>query len=169
VPETVYTAAIAAEICRRMSDGESLRAICRDPKMPPEATVRQWVRDDRDDFAARYREARAMLVERWADEIIEIADDETIEPNARRIRVDTRRWLMSKLAPGRYGDRLVHSGDPENPIQVMHRRAGIADLLPHELEALLQFGQVLSQPIVRPYDGDSGSVAFCASPKLFSK
>lgn len=30
-----------------------------------------------------------MLVERWPDEIIEIADDETIEPNARRIKVDT--------------------------------------------------------------------------------
>jgi hypothetical protein len=30
---------------------------------------------NRDDFAARYREARALLVERWADEIIEIADD----------------------------------------------------------------------------------------------
>jgi len=49
-------------------------AICRDADMPPEASVRQWVRDDRDGFAAHYREARIMLVERWAGEIIEIAE-----------------------------------------------------------------------------------------------
>jgi hypothetical protein len=146
--DSVYTPAIADGICRRMSDGESLRAICRDTGMPPEATVRQWVRDDRDGFTARYREARTMLVERWADEIIEIADDETIEPNARRIKVDTRKWLMSKLAPGRYGDRLLHSGDPENPIRVMHRDIGIADMQLHELVALMQFAAALSPPTI---------------------
>jgi len=52
--------------------------------------------------------------------------------------VNTRKWLMSKLAPHRYGNRLVHSGDPENPVQVMHRRAGLADMEPHELEAVLR-------------------------------
>lgn len=152
MPASAYTASIAAEICRRMSNGESLRAICRDADMPPEATVRQWARDDRDGFAPRYHEARAMLVERWADEIIEIADDETIEPNARRIRVDTRKWLMSKLAPQRYGDRLVHSGDPENPIQVMHCRVGILDMDAHELEALAQLAQAL-EPLMIDADG----------------
>jgi hypothetical protein len=89
-----------------------------------------------------------MLVERWADEIIEIADDETIEPNSRRLRVDTRKWLMSKLAPHRYGDKLVHSGDPENPIQVMHRRVGIADLEPHELAAIAQLTEALAPPTI---------------------
>jgi hypothetical protein len=143
VPASVYSAAAALQICVRLSSGESLRAICRDPDMPPEGTVRGWVRDNPDGFAARYREARAMLIERWADGIIEIADDETIEPNSRRVRVDTRKWLMSKLAPHRYGDRLAHSGDPENPIQVMHRRSGIADRSPRELAALAQLAIAL--------------------------
>jgi hypothetical protein len=152
--DTAYNAAVAVEICRRMSDDESLRAICRDADMPPEGTVRQWARDDRDGFAACYREARAMLVERWADEIVAIADDEMIEPNSRRVRVDTRKWLMSKLAPHRYGDKLVHAGDPENPIQVMHRRAGIANMQPHELAALAQLAAALE-----PLTIDSDSAA----------
>lgn len=148
MPTCIYTAAVASEICKRLSDGESLRAICRDAGMPPEGTVRQWARDNRDNFAERYREARAMLVERWADEIIEIADDETIEPNSRRVRVDTRKWLMSKLAPRQYGDKLVHSGDPEHPIHVMHRRVGIADMEPNELAAVLHLAAALESRMV---------------------
>ena len=34
MPDTSYTTEVAAEICRRMGDGESLRAICRSPGMP---------------------------------------------------------------------------------------------------------------------------------------
>jgi hypothetical protein len=35
-----------------------------------------------------------------------------------RLRVDTRKWLLSKLAPKKYGDKLELSGDAENPIAV---------------------------------------------------
>jgi hypothetical protein len=56
--------------------------------------------------------------------------------NDRRVRVDTRKWLMSKLAYRRYGDKLIHSSDPENPIQVMHHAARVGDLSPVEVEAL---------------------------------
>jgi hypothetical protein len=134
-----YTSDIGDKICRRMADGESLRAICRDNGMPAESSVRQWALDDRDGFAARYREARALLVERWADEIIEIADDDRLEPNDRRVRVDTRKWLMSKLAPKRYGDRLLHSGDPEHPLLMLHMRAELTPLTVYELAALDTF------------------------------
>jgi hypothetical protein len=71
-----------------------------------------WV-DTRADFAERYARARERLVEHWADEIIELADAE-VPPNDNaavqraRLRVDTRKWLMSKLAPRKYGDRVEH-------------------------------------------------------------
>jgi len=41
-----------------------------------------------------------------ADEIIEIADNESGDPARDRLRLDTRKWLMSKIAPKRWGDRL---------------------------------------------------------------
>lgn len=134
--ERVYTRELSDEICWRLASGESLKQICKDPLMPGETTVRFWAIEDRDGFAARYAQAREGLMERWAEEIVVIADDQTAEPNDRRVRVDTRKWLMSKLAYRRYGDKLVHSGDAESPIVVMHQAARIGDLSPVELEAL---------------------------------
>jgi hypothetical protein len=146
--ETAYTTELAIEICRRMADGKSLREICRDNGMPPESTVRGWVLDDRDGFAARYGKARALLVERWADEIIEIADDVQLEPNDRRVKIDTRKWLMSKLAPRRYGDRLLHAGDPDVPIKV--DVVDLGRLSVDELEALEQFtrARLVAAPLI---------------------
>lgn len=33
-----------------------------------------------------------------------------------RLRVDTRKWIMSKLAPKKYGEKLEIAGDQESPL-----------------------------------------------------
>jgi hypothetical protein len=33
-----------------------------------------------------------------------------------RLQVDTRKWLLSKLAPKKFGDKIEVSGDPANPL-----------------------------------------------------
>ena len=54
-----YTEAVAGEICTRLTGGETLREICRSSDhFPPESSVREWVVDDREGFAARYARAR---------------------------------------------------------------------------------------------------------------
>ena len=108
-----YTRYLAVEICRRMAEGESLRSVCRNAGMPSEGAVRGWSHGGRDGFAARRGEARALQQEYWADEIVDLAD---LDPRDRQVRIDTRKWLMSKLAPRRYGDRLLHAGDLDTPI-----------------------------------------------------
>ena len=121
---TAYTEAIADEICQRIAGGESLKGICRDEGMPAEATVRGWVLDDREGFSALYARARELQADGWADEIVDIADDGTndyvkrerengsigFELNAEhvqrsRLRVDTRKWILSKRLRKTYGDR----------------------------------------------------------------
>jgi hypothetical protein len=97
-----YTPALADAICMRISEGESLRSVCRDPGMPTEGAVRAWARDNRDGFGARYRLARELQLEFWADQIVEIADEGDRDPRDRQVRIDTRKWLMSKLAARRY-------------------------------------------------------------------
>ncbi len=52
-----YGLATAEEILRRTAAGESMRAICRDPKMPAPHTVGRWAQE-RPKFAARLRAAR---------------------------------------------------------------------------------------------------------------
>jgi hypothetical protein len=46
-----------------------------------------------------------------------IANGENIQRS--KLRVDSRKWLLSKLAPKKYGERQVLAGDPEAPLQVV--------------------------------------------------
>jgi hypothetical protein len=55
---THWSATLARDICRRVLDGESLRAICADPAMPDRKTLHQWARA-RPVFARRLADARA--------------------------------------------------------------------------------------------------------------
>lgn len=66
-----------------------------------------------------------MQADLFADEILEIADETgtdlttddkgkvTVEHEVvarSRLRVDARKWLMARLAPKKYGDKLQHTG-----------------------------------------------------------
>ena len=124
-----YSRELADEICRRIAGGEALKEICRSPGMPDSSSVRGWVLDDRDGFAPRYARARDMQIEHWADEILEISDDgsnDWMMRNERgnvgwqangehvqrsRLRTDSRKWLLSKLKPERYGEKTTINGN----------------------------------------------------------
>ena len=56
--------------------------------------------------AEKYAQARARGLDRWAEEMVEISADSSLTPEDRRIRIDTLKWLLSKLAPKKYGDLL---------------------------------------------------------------
>ena len=98
---------------------------------------------DVDGFGERYRAARLLLMDFWADQIIDIADDGTLDPRDRQIRTGVRQWIMSKVSPRRYGEKLLHAGDPENPLRVMHEQVSLADLTADQLDALDRFAQSL--------------------------
>lgn len=131
---STYSAEVGAEICTRLAAGETLRAICRPEHMPPGPTVRGWVIDNVDDFAERYTRARQVGYEDMADELTEIADDTSNDtltdaqgadrPNTEwitrsRLKVDTRKWLLSKALPKIYGDRITQelTGPNGGPIK----------------------------------------------------
>ena len=127
-PASLYTAEIAHEICERLASGETLRSICRDEGMPHESTVRKWAREDREGFSTQYARARDAGLDAIADELLAIADDATNDWMERlgdegqplgwqvngehvqrsRLRIDTRKWYLSKLAPKRYGEKTEH-------------------------------------------------------------
>jgi hypothetical protein len=100
-------------------------------------TVRRWYVDDREGFSSQYAQARDTGLDAMADELLEIGDDGSNDWMERhgqdsagwlangehvqrsRLRVDTRKWLLSKMAPKRYGDKLQHTGaDGEGPIVI---------------------------------------------------
>jgi len=136
---TRYTPELAADICRRISEGETLRAICREPGYPAESTVRGWSRSDLNGFATQYAQARVMQVDAWADEIVTVVYRPDLDPADKRVISENLRWLLSKLAPTRYGDRLLVAGDPASPIQHLHQQVSLADLPNDALDALELF------------------------------
>jgi hypothetical protein len=86
----------------------------------------------------------------WADQIVDIADDGDLDPRDRQIRTGVRQWIMSKVSRG-YGERLVHSGDPESPVRVVHQQLLLADLTGEQLEALDRFtALIVEQQVVKP-------------------
>ena len=138
-----YSEEIADEICSRITRGESLTAICADKEggwLPSESTVYRWL-EAHGEFREKYARAREAQADKFFDEIIAIADapnasidPETGSPVIRdpqrdRLRVDARKWVASKLAPKRYGDKLEleHSGSIN--LTPEHRRAEIDKLL----------------------------------------
>jgi hypothetical protein len=135
-----YSVQIAEIICSRIGDGESLRQICASPGMPGKSSIMRWL-EANPEFRDQYARARELQAEHWAEEIIEIADDsrnDFVEKEGRdgstyeavdgehinrsRLRVDTRKWLMARLAPKKYGDRVTNEliGDKDNPLNTHH-------------------------------------------------
>lgn len=129
-----YTPELAALICERLASGESLRSVCRDDAMPACSTVFLWMQKHKA-FSEQYARATSARADLFAEEIIEISDDGSNDTSTdddghtvvnhdviarSRLRVDTRKWLMARMMPKKYGDRVTqeHVGDPENPVQI---------------------------------------------------
>lgn len=117
-------------ICMRLSAGESLRKICARKYYPSRYAVFRWLQSN-EEFRNHYAWAREMQSEHYADDIIDIADNsehDTIEgPNGdkkinseyvqrSRLRVDTRKWVMERMSPKKYGVKqgVEHSGVVHN-------------------------------------------------------
>lgn len=134
---SLYTPELAARICERLADGESLRAICRDEAMPGRSTVMRWLVEN-EAFRDLYAQARVLQADAVAEDTIDIADfgaNDTYtdsDGNKRtdydviqrsKLRVDARKWYASKLNPRKYGDKLQHTGEGgDGPITVVIRK-----------------------------------------------
>lgn len=133
-----FTQEIADIICERISDGESLRAICAEENMPNKATVFRWLASN-NVFSDQYARARECQADVLADEILDIADDgsndwmekygkdgektgwqvngEAVQRS--RLRLDARKWLAGKLRPKKYGEKVEQTiqGPEGAPVQ----------------------------------------------------
>ena len=122
------TPAVQLEICARLGSGENLTQVCRDPKLPSRTAITNALASGKPEFSefvTRYAQARDALLDAYADQIILISDDGTTDYITKtgrngheyeavdqehiqrsRLRVDSRKWILSKLRPDQYGDRV---------------------------------------------------------------
>lgn len=123
-PGSEERAKVSALVLEGMRNGLSAFKACQAAGVP-QSTFNRWVDDDAT-LAENYAHAREDLIERMASEVMELADSEVPETGdgkkdwqaiqKHKLQVDTRKWLLSKLAPKKYGDKLEVSGDPANPL-----------------------------------------------------
>lgn len=124
---STFTEAIGDAICQRIADGQSVREICSDDDMPHMATFFRWLaKDEHKELREQYVRAKEAQAEFMADEINHIADDGSNDWMERfdkegnsigwtlngehvqrsKLRIDSRKWLLSKMLPKKYGDKI---------------------------------------------------------------
>ena len=120
-----YTPELAEDICAIVEEGNGLAFACRMVSKTlvangqdaiADSSVYGWKRDY-PEFTERYARAREIQVERMSDEILDISNgtehDDEDNPGmayARlqrdRLRIDTRKFLLVKVLPKTFGDRI---------------------------------------------------------------
>lgn len=121
-----------------VEQGKSLHDICdADESLPAPKTFYAWLKQDAE-LRNKYAHAKEIMAEKMAEELLEIADDgrndwmtikrggEEVEVenhevvNRSKLRLDTRKWLMSKLLPKKYGEKtlLEHTGADGGPLTI---------------------------------------------------
>ena len=106
---------MALRICERLILGRSLRSICGDEDVPSITVVLRWLKDS-PDFRVQYALAREAQADTLVDDMLDIADDRTRDPNDRRISLDARKWIAGRMKPKKYGDKILHGEDADNPL-----------------------------------------------------
>lgn len=124
-----YTQELADKFCELIANGMSLRSACKEKIMPAPATIFKWIREN-EMFLKQYEKATQERTEAMAEDLLDIVDDGTNDwmtinrkdgseawqlngehVQRSRLRADTRKWLMAKMKPKKYGDKVDITSD----------------------------------------------------------
>ena len=158
-----YRLAVMKDLCEKVSNSEwGIGYWCHKGRglFPTGMTVRAWMDEDPELFAM-FARAKSDQAEFMEETLNRIADEECVAPlydlkgqplrNSKgelilgtsavgvqhaRLRIDTRKWLMAKLKPRKYGDRTTLAGDPDAPLNPAPK-ADLSKLTDAELTAYI--------------------------------
>jgi hypothetical protein len=126
-----YTRPLGRAIAKMMVKGLTINRIGKRPRMPPASTIYTWVGTPNHPFLEHYARARESYYSRMAEDIVDLADDSgsdwKIETRGKdatpvkvldrealertKLRIETRKWLLSKALPHLYGDQVGKGDD----------------------------------------------------------
>ena len=116
----MYTPEIANNIIDAVAEGVSLMTIVRWDGYPSWRVIWKWEQANRDGFGDRLRMAKMSRANKWAEETIGIADDGSLEPHDKKVRIETRLKVAAmcdaRLAPK---NSTEHSGEIKLTIRKM--------------------------------------------------
>lgn len=121
-------AKIARAVMDGMRSGLSAFKACKAVGVN-QSTFNDWLNADAE-MSAEYARAREDLLEMMASDLLDIADRPVGSTESggtdsgavadKKVQIDTRKWLLSKLAPKKYGDKITqeHTGQDGGPMQI---------------------------------------------------
>lgn len=125
-----YTEELAERFCAELAQGQSMVAVCKSEEYPHRATIFRWI-GKYPEFRDKYEKAKEECADYLVEEMLDIADNgsnDWMERNGEdnegyqlngehvqrsRLRLDTRKWIASKLKRKKYGDSstTTHEGN----------------------------------------------------------
>ena len=129
---SAYSPEVTARICAQIADGKSLRTIAKMEGIPSLTTIFEWL-GAKPEFAEQYARAKEAQADAMTEDMLEIADTppqmgergiDSADVADKRLRIDTRKWLASKLKPKKYGDKIEQEIKGEIGLTVQIVRMG---------------------------------------------
>jgi len=126
---------VMTDVCEHLTEGKSLQEACRIVTDVKSHTILTWV-EKYPELRDQYMQARARGYQLLADEIIAISDEADVEARYQnedvklvldatavarnRLRIDTRKWMLAKMLPKVYGDKVTSeiTGANGGPVQI---------------------------------------------------
>ena len=140
---TKYSQELASTICAELAIGKSLRTVVKEDGMPSMSTVFNWLSSNKS-FLEQYEKAKAESADALVEDMLYIAEEKPILVDEKgvekidsagvarnRLRVDTRKWVASKLKPKKYGDvnKVELTGKDGGAVEIDHINHALEDLL----------------------------------------
>ena len=121
LPDHIVPQYLILKVLERISIGESLNEVCKDPDMPSIAGVYGAImRDGTGELAKKYTQAMVCRADVKFNELEEIGVKASLAThsstvNGLRLLSDNIKWCIARLNPRKYGERLenVHTGTVE--------------------------------------------------------
>ena len=158
-----YDETTVNDICRRLRGGESLLRISKDPKMPSQRTLSDWVAKNHLGFAERYLNAKRVsahfLAETALEEAYNSANDFYLDDDGRpvfdghhvqrsKLIIDTIKWEVGKMLPKLYGDKITQELDVTGDLAMLLESASNRDKgLPRPIDVDFEVVPQREQPV----------------------
>lgn len=120
-----YDFEIAIEICEQIAEGRSLNNVVKEnPEYPSVGTILKWVHSGKyPEFSEMYKAARRDQADSGFERImglVEKVEKGHMSGNDARVAIDALKWVIGKLRPERYSDKIQVEADSKVSIEVVN-------------------------------------------------
>ena len=117
---TEYNYGLCIEICNELANGQNIKRILDSNKNYPDwTTFRRW-KQNNEELRTLYissQQDKAIALENELDDLRDLLSSKEIDHQTYNVLAQTLKWKMAKFYPKVFGDKTIHSGDADNPIQ----------------------------------------------------